>query len=493
MWIIPILAIGLLLLRCIYRLYLHPLSKIPGPKLAAVTRLPEFYYDVVRGGKYLWQVEKMHKKYGPVVRINPNQVHVNEPSFYSEICASGGRKRDKSLTSVGGFGLSEALPSIIDHDHHSRRRKQLNPAFSKKAIVEILPLVQQKVGLVAEHVEAAYHGENDGVVDLDAEFTGLAADTVTQYTFGKDLGFLKDTKFSNVITSSMREMTDQFHLNRFFPWLPGFIQRLPSFFICWLRPNLAGINDLQDRLHQVSETKVGGVRTVIDILNDPSLPAEARAPEFIRDNVNLILGAASDPTSGTLLVGLYHLVQRPPLWLQLRDELRGVMPSPTSPAPWLELEQLPLLKAVVNEMLRLSPGTIRIARVPVSETLVSHGHVIPPGSIVSSSARLIHMHPDPFPDPESFNPHRWLEASPEQLIKMSQALVPFSRGNRNCIGHYLATAQIYMLLSTIIRRFDLELHNTSPKDVEFARDCVVARPEKGHWSVKARVVGIATH
>ena len=57
----------------------------------------------------------------------------------------------------------------------------------------------------------------------------------------------------------------------------------------------------------------------------------------------------------------------------------------------------------------------------------------------------------------------------------------------------MATAQIYMLLATVVRQFDLELYNTSPKDVEFARDCVVARPEQGDWSVKVRVVGISTH
>lgn len=55
----------------------------------------------------------------------------------------------------------------------------------------------------------------------------------------------------------------------------------------------------------------------------------------------------------------------------------------------------------------------------------------------------------------------------------------------------MATAQIYMLLAAIIRRFDLELYNTGPADVAFARDCVVARPEKGFWSVKVRVVGVA--
>lgn len=58
------LAVAFLALRAIYRLYFHPLAKIPGPKLAAISSLPEFYHDVIRDGRYLWQVEKMHDEYG---------------------------------------------------------------------------------------------------------------------------------------------------------------------------------------------------------------------------------------------------------------------------------------------------------------------------------------------------------------------------------------------------------------------------------------------
>ncbi len=48
----------------IYRLYLSPLSRFPGPKLAAATLWYEFYYDVVRRGKYTFEIAKMHEKYG---------------------------------------------------------------------------------------------------------------------------------------------------------------------------------------------------------------------------------------------------------------------------------------------------------------------------------------------------------------------------------------------------------------------------------------------
>ena len=50
-----------------YRLVLHPLSGFPGPKLAAVTILYEFYYDVVLGGKYTFRIRQLHEKYGEYV------------------------------------------------------------------------------------------------------------------------------------------------------------------------------------------------------------------------------------------------------------------------------------------------------------------------------------------------------------------------------------------------------------------------------------------
>lgn len=51
-------------LTSLYRLYFHPLRRFPGPKLAAITHGYEFYHDVFRRGMYLWEIEKMHEKYG---------------------------------------------------------------------------------------------------------------------------------------------------------------------------------------------------------------------------------------------------------------------------------------------------------------------------------------------------------------------------------------------------------------------------------------------
>lgn len=48
----------------VFRVYLHPLSQYPGPKLAAATLWYEFYYDVVRRGRFAWEIKRMHEIYG---------------------------------------------------------------------------------------------------------------------------------------------------------------------------------------------------------------------------------------------------------------------------------------------------------------------------------------------------------------------------------------------------------------------------------------------
>jgi hypothetical protein len=65
-----LLAIGEIC-SIVYRLYFHPLARIPGPKLASATQWYEFYYDILKlpGGQYWLEVDKMHERYGEVPRF----------------------------------------------------------------------------------------------------------------------------------------------------------------------------------------------------------------------------------------------------------------------------------------------------------------------------------------------------------------------------------------------------------------------------------------
>jgi hypothetical protein len=55
----------------VYRLYFHPLAHVPGPPLARVTYLFEWYYDILLGGRFRYQLKKLHEKYGLPLKTLP--------------------------------------------------------------------------------------------------------------------------------------------------------------------------------------------------------------------------------------------------------------------------------------------------------------------------------------------------------------------------------------------------------------------------------------
>ena len=81
----------------IYRLFFHRISHIPGPKLAALTYYYQAYYDVYpHKGKWLFHQMSLHEKYGPIMRVGPDEIHIADPDFYAEFAGSATKRRDKS-------------------------------------------------------------------------------------------------------------------------------------------------------------------------------------------------------------------------------------------------------------------------------------------------------------------------------------------------------------------------------------------------------------
>ncbi|OJJ66524.1 hypothetical protein ASPBRDRAFT_69666 [Aspergillus brasiliensis CBS 101740] len=479
--LLPILFVFCVSARSIHRIYFHPLSKIPGPKLAAATHLYEFYHDVIRGGKFIWEIEKMHREYGPIVRINPREVHIADPSMYDEIYAGCGRKREKDPCMVSSYASSYAALATVDHDLHRARRGPLNPFFSKKAVIELSGVVQQKVSLLAWHLERV--NAEQAVLALSTAFTALTGDIITHYIYGKDNGYLRDRDLvkRNIVWDILAKGTSACHLFRFFPFIPTLTKALPIRLMRLVRPELSNIYDMQEQIARQSDealSREGAAKqkTIYHALSDPSVPASERSVARLRDESFIVLLGGTESTAATLTFATYHLLRNKDMYIKLRQELQQVMPKPTSEADWAQLERLPYLTAVVNEALRLGAAALRPARVAPTEALSYNGYEIPPGTPVSTISYFVHRNPAIFPDPESFNPER-----------------PFHTGQSDLYWHEtsLAYAELYMTLAAIVRRFDLELCGTRPEDMEFTREMVVQRPEKGVWTLKVRVVGIS--
>ncbi|KAJ5558222.1 hypothetical protein N7535_008437 [Penicillium sp. DV-2018c] len=495
--------LGLLVLRAVYHLYFHPLSKFPGPKLAAATYLYEFYYDVIKSGMYIWEIERMHEQYGPIVRINPQEIHIKDPTYYDEIHTGSSHKRSKDPTYAIAFGAPYSLVGTITHDHHRFRRNLLSSYFSKRSVVALVPLIHKKVEkLIARFEQAFVTGD---VLNLHLDFAALTADVITDYCYGWSYGYLDDEKGagSNDLVDAVNGLMVMFHVNRFFPFLITVFRSVSPALLRWLQPQMADLFDFKARLRQqaketllkqsLGEVKRQGGKgrgTVFDALTDLEVPAEERTLDRLEDESALLLGAGTETTARSIAMAMFWLIKEKEVLAKLRVELKSVLEKPLSKAEWVDLEKLPYLTGVVNEGLRLSHGmTARLARVSPTEPMVYQNWVIPAGTPVSQSNYFVHMDPTIFPEPEKFDPERWIRAS-EKGEYLSRYIVSFTRGSRQCLGMNLAYAEIYLAIAHIARRIDFELYETTADNICVYRDLGIGCPKEGLFGVRARVTGL---
>ena len=113
-----------------HRLYLSPIAHFPGPTLAALTYWYEFYYDIILGGQYIWKIKALHDQYGPIVRINPHELHVSDPAFWDVMYTSStnSNRRDKWIWQTKGVGIPASILGTAEHGVHRRRRGRLIPS-----------------------------------------------------------------------------------------------------------------------------------------------------------------------------------------------------------------------------------------------------------------------------------------------------------------------------------------------------------------------------
>ncbi|PLB35237.1 cytochrome P450 [Aspergillus candidus] len=484
-----IAAIGLgtfLFARAVYRVFFHPLRKVPGPTFAAATYLYEFYYDVILGGRYIFQIEKLHQKYGPIIRISPHEVHVSDPEFYDQIYAHSSHRRDKDPWVVNGFTAPHSMVSTVGHDHHRFRRNILNSFFSKKRVLELESFVETKINHLMERFEE-FHRE-DKVVQLDDAFAALTADVITYYSYGKNWGFLDDKTFRSDIRVAVNELTTVWHFARFFGWVISAILALPPSIMCWVMPAKAVVFNFQKSIFEHSADSMlpglgkGVGRNIFSKLSDPSLPAAERSLARLQQEGLVVLMAGTETTGRVLSVGTFHLSQDKELREKMREELRQ-----SGAKSWTELEKLPILTAFVNEALRVGIGlTSRLPRSAPTETLMYKDIAIAPGTSMSSSSYIIHRDPTLFPDPDRFYPQRWIEAS-ERNFNLPKYLATFTRGSRACIGMNLAYMELYMTFAELVRRFDFEMYDTTYEDVRVIKDFAIGYTRRGDMKILAKV------
>ena len=123
-----------------------------------------------------------------------------------------------------------------------------------------------------------------------------------------------------------------------------------------------------------------------------------------------------------------------------------------------EARALIYLNAVLKEAMRLhsSVGLLLERHVPAGGATIC-GKYIPGGTIVGINPWVLQHDPTVYPDPQTFNPERWLEATAEHLAAMDRSFFAFGAGSRVCIGKNISYIELRKIIPELVREFDVSL------------------------------------
>ena len=168
----------------------------------------------------------------------------------------------------------------------------------------------------------------------------------------------------------------------------------------------------------------------------------------VREQILVFLLAGHETTSMSLTFAFHLLGRHPDVQQKVRDEVRQVLGDGRPTAAQL-ISDLPYTTAVLKEVMRLYPAAPITGRRSLEDTTIG-GYDIPAGSDVILSVWSIHHRADIWPDPERFNPDRFLDNPDIGRYEW----MPFGAGPRACIGQHFSMLESVATIAELVRDFD---------------------------------------
>ncbi|KAI1619855.1 putative cytochrome P450 [Exophiala viscosa] len=460
--LLPYLLAVAALIRVILRL-LAPLAKLPGPWYTALTSLVLNYHEFTHG-RTLY-IHRLHQKYGPVVRLAPNEVSFSTADAVKEIYMSGGSGYDKTeFYSLFTQFRTRTLFSTLPRADHSYMKRYMADRYANTSVMK--PEVLDGVSSHAkDFLKKCLEGcAAVSYADIYIHLHCFALDGVTHQLFHpygthanrdeKDFRLAKEMSYHDSLKSNFALY--------YMPWASDVVHYFNP-------PKPAPLTN-----DYVLKSSAGSSPSPFSLLS--KLQAQAKAtsmpPHYVPAECKDHLAAGVDTTGDALCFLMYQLSQPTLESERIQGSLRKeLMENPSTP-----FDRLPYLDAVVKEGLRCFPPIpMSMPRYVPQGGSTIEAHHIPGGTIVSCQVYTVHKDPSVFPQPLEFQPERWLDAQGE--IERNRWFSAFGAGGRGCLGRHLAMAEMKLLLREVYSQCRTTVSDQMNSDMEMEDQIIASRPK----------------
>ncbi|RAH40245.1 cytochrome P450 [Aspergillus brunneoviolaceus CBS 621.78] len=455
----------------LYARWLHPLAIFPGPPLASVSRLWVVLH--VARGKAVIEQKELHRKYGPIVRIAPNELIMNEARSLKAIY---GANSGWHIRSHDADALLARYPdhfSATDEQLHARRRRIVSHAYSMSNVLQAEKYVDKCTDVLLERfAELARQG---ATVDFFRWARMYAYDAVGEFYFGRMFGFLQNGHDHLGYIAATDVLIPVMAIAGVMPSYIRPIFMSVGLMFGRIRKAFGALGHLTKAADMVVEDRMSEAKKaegrsghsdiltrIFDIYYD-----KGKSLDFEVTDVKMEAWAAffggSDTTAITMAATMFHIVKDRRIYQTLLEEIdtataKGELGA--SHIAYNEAVKLPFLSACLKEGMRVHPTTaLTLPRQTASEERMVSGYKIPGGTRIGANAPIVQSDPSVFgEDADEFCPERWMRPGADRL---GQYILHFGAGSRTCLGKHMAMCELYKVIPQILRSFHLELDSPS--------------------------------
>lgn len=439
-----VVLVVLLYKYVLYPYFFSPLAKVPNAHF--ISPISSRWIDSHSAANtQVKAIAALHQKYGPVIRLGPNELSVN--SLHGlRVIYTGAFEKDAFYGDVFVNFQTDNMVGMLGNQAHAGQKRMLSRVYSKSYLQESKDLRDISAMVLSQRLfpilsRVANTSEAINVLPL---FQAVGMDFTSSFLFG--------TKNSTMYIFNLPEWQRWLNEYEKFKYMSkedrylGFIE---SWCLSLCRRTEANIepNDVNIRTNPVVYQQL---RTALE-KNLNGRDWELAVASELLDHL-----VAGHETSGiTFTYMMWELSRNPGLQKELRQELLTLTPTleypfttvdsedslPKFPSP-AAIDSLPLLDAIVRETLRLhAPASQTLPRVtPATKNGISLDgyNGIPGGVRVGSSAYSLHRIEEIYPNAEQWLPQRWLCPDDGKIHDMRRLWFPFGSGGRLCLGSNFA-------------------------------------------------------
>jgi cytochrome P450 len=381
------------------------------------------------------------RQYGDIVcyRPAPDTAYlINHPDFIRHVLVDNNRNYSKDTYSNQVFKKVVGDGLVTSEGETWRwQRRLMQPAFHHTRLEALEPMIVEAALGMLERWERSYAASQP--IDIAREMASLTLTITTRALFGIDLG-----EEVNAIGEWVNQAANQFEK----PSHPQVQESARA-----IRATVERI--VQERRRDFTD-KGDLLSSLMLAHEEGSLENGAYTAKMndaqLADQVMTLLIAGYETTANALTWTWYLLSQNPASMSRLRQEVREHLGDRLPKVA--DLEEIPFIRMVFDESLRLYPPAWMIGRRAIGADRLG-GYDVPPNTVIAICAYTVHRHPEFWDEPETFNPERFSDSPSRPVQKF--AYIPFGAGPRQCIGNNFGLLEASLILACAAQHFEMHL------------------------------------